>query len=354
MSGVKRASKKKSRMETPTAPPLLLSNDDIYNPLSSYTNPVICNQNKKRIKAFKDYQVCDFFENVSKVYTGNDAKVSWVSSCSSSATWVAAATSAINRSAHLDGKIFARTLVLGAVSKKRKKKQRGDEGNNNRPRFLVGSISHSKRKQICKTAQFFTAIHHEKNHLQSDSSILSKTNPHRPLLPSASTLEKLNCLWNNYAEQLLGPILRPLLGEDETYSSSNNKLDAISRNDDVNAQVSQIIDKHFEICGAIVHIIACPSHSHYKGKTGMIVEETRNTWRMITSSTSITKNITPNHENQSTKKPCSPARLEGSKPEETTSMKVLVVPKRNSTLALQLTVGGHRIGLVIGAKHSKL
>jgi len=348
MSGIKRANKK-STMETPTAPPLLLSNDDIYNPLSSYASPVICNQNKKRIKAFKDYQVCDFFENVSKVYTGNDAKVSWVSSCPSSATWVAAATSAINRSAHLDGKIFARTLVLGAVSKKKKKKG----GNNNRPRFMVGSISHSKRKQICKTAQLSAATPPDKNHQQGDSSLISKTNPQQLLLSSSCTLEKLNCLWNNYAEQLIGPILRPLLEEEKTNSSNNNKLDASTRNDDANAQVSQIIDKHLEICGAIVHIIACPSHSHYKGKTGMIVEETRNTWIMITSTSFATKN-TRNNVNQSTKKPCSTALLEDEKRQETTSMKVLVVPKRNSTLALQLTAGGHRIGLVIGAKNLKL
>jgi len=56
--------------------------------------------------------VCDFFEKVSKVYTRNDSELSWLSSCPKSSTLIPAGTSAIHRTAHLDGKVFARSLVL--------------------------------------------------------------------------------------------------------------------------------------------------------------------------------------------------------------------------------------------------
>lgn len=389
----------------------LLSNESIYLPLSSYVSPISkegSSSSRKRYenKVFKDYQVCDFFENVSKVYTGNDSQISWASNCPKSSTLVAAGTSAINRSVHLDGKIFARSLVLsGGVgessSRKKKKRERAKlqqqsvATTTGSQRRMVGSISKRKRKKLCERAGFPMIISSERplqpqqtqqlripgcsaddtatsppkpGHLSRHRTVSNSfVHQHYQPLPSMITLYKLHSLWVSYVEKLLGPTLRQYPLEESNNSGSN---DAATK--DTAHIISCLLSKKFEICGALVQIIACPSHCHCNGKTGMIVDETRNTWRMITlkvkqnkkgtesiSATStaadfgehmmnsVRKESNPADSSSTTKSICLGGSIHPPDNSNEKSIHLVIVPKRNCKIELKMTIGGYNLGIVI-------
>ena len=396
----------------------MLSNESIYLPLSSFTTTATCeedgsskrNQNKGE---FKDYQVCDFFEKVSKVYTGNDSELSWLSSCPKSSTLFPAGTSAINRTAHLDGKIFARSLVLsggvGDTTSVRKNKRRVrakqlqlSTGSTKKVQSrMVGQMSKRKRRRICEKSGFsitvspqlpeeprrtiacettknsngdILSLPHQACHLSKSSAFSGRGvfQNYQPL-PSGVTLHRLHSLWVSYVEKLVGPTLRKCLPEENKIGTSTNQITTSTIFNEVCSTISLILSKHLEICGALVKILSCPSHCHYNGKTGIIVDETSNTWRMVTLK--VRKRRKPGELNATIM--CTDFNQylantirDGRETAETTwsnktdivgpdtsshspenkakpAIHLVIIPKRNSEIELKVTIGEYNLGIAL-------
>jgi RNase P/RNase MRP subunit p29 len=391
----------------------LLSNEFIYLPLSCFTSTVACegDGSSKRIqsKVFKDYQVCDFFEKVSKVYTGNDSQLSWLSSCPKSSTLFPAGSSAINRTAHLDGKIFARSLVLsggiGDASSVRKNKRRLrakqvqlSSGSTNKVQSrMVGQMSGRKRKRLCKNAGLPTIVSrephrttaydrkeysvgdalsspHQACHLSNSSAFSGRVllQNYHPC-PSLATLHTLHSLWVSYVEKLAGPTLRKCLPEENKCGSSTDQVTSSTVVNDTCSAISLILSKNLEICGALITVLSCPSHCHYNGKTGIIVDETRNTWRMATlkvrkqrkadsSSASILftdlkqcmvntvgeRNETDERKWSTNTDVGGPDTSSHSVENNTkTEIHVVIVPKKNAEIEFKVTIGEYKLGIVL-------
>lgn len=392
----------------------LLSNEFIYLPLSCFTSTAAWegDGSSKRIqsKGFKDYQVCDFFEKVSKVYTGNDSQLSWISSCPKSSTLFPAGTSAINRTAHLDGKIFARSLVLsggvgdGSSVSKNKRRLRAKQlllssGSANRVQSrMVGQMSKRKRKRLCENASFpmivslephRTAAYdrkedsvgdtlsspHQACHLSNSSAFSGREvlQNYQPW-PSLATLHTLHSLWVSYIEKLVGPTLRKCLPEETKFDTSTDQVTSstIIANDTCSA-ISLILSKNLEICGALITILSCPSHCHYKGKTGIIVDETSNTWKMATlkvqkqrkavgSNASILftdfkqymVNTVGERNETAERKWSSNTDIVGpdtsshsAKNKAKKAIHVVIVPKKNAEIEFKVTIGEYNLGIVL-------
>jgi RNase P/RNase MRP subunit p29 len=223
-----------------------LSKNALYAPLKSYIKDEGGSSNTSVNRNLKEKSLYSFLESVSEEYHSSRTLLGLENGAKNGGQGL--------KARHIEAKLGQRALSLikGGIRTDVAKSTSDLDSTNEKPKpsskrkrsnqivRLHGSISHTKRKKVCKSIK------------------KEKTN----FTIVGGVLVGLNSMWNQYAQSLLS----------KAYLNKKQKLLDISE--------AASLMSTAELVGSFVRISRCQPCLSYQGKSGFLVDVTKNTWRI--------------------------------------------------------------------------
>jgi hypothetical protein len=235
----------------------LLSKDDIYAPVSVYANPHSTGEIIRRnfSRKHKEANVSELLQSISHEYILRGIRVSTLKS--KAGPLFPAGEKPLQAKRHIEPYISGRSLILvgnshASSSNESSAKSRKRNTLDSPAALVVNQMSRRKRKAIRHTLN-------EQRQKKETATVGGAHNIENNL--SSAAIEMLHHNWCNYFEQF-------------------QRLQQ-SRQHQHNVTLDSMIDSGLlEMRGAKVQVTTCSQHPHLIGRTGIVVNETQETWRI--------------------------------------------------------------------------